>query len=433
MIRTALAALSLVGAAGADARDAPTLHQALEQLARQNSFSGAVVVRDARGLRFSRGYGMADPFAGRAFTPTTPVDSASLAKPVTAAAVLVLARDGRIDLDAPVQRYLPEYPHRSATVRHLLAHSAGLAFQETAESLAGKTNASLLEAVRKSGAGPLFPPGTAFNYCNLCYSTLSLLVERVTGMHFLRFGQERLALPRAVTIRPAHLADWKGRAIGYRRRVGRTLELFDSWEGEAFYGSANLSVSADQLARWGSEWWRPELQRIRPLATAPAVIAGKPSGLSWGNWYCSKNRQRCHYLGHHEGFHHMLYWDFGRRITVAMVSNNSLAPGLQQRLQRALVAYAEDRAAEADRELAALLPHVAVQPGTYRLPDGDSVLLRASGEAMTVRRRGIDYSAYPMEGGIRYVPGLDVYLAGGRGGRLHWLSLYEDFVVAPVK
>src|SRR5262245_15374751 len=103
-------------------REPPSLHDALEQLVRDGRFSGAVVIRDARGVRFAQGYGLADPFSGRRFTPDTPVDSASLSKPVTAAGVLLLANAGKLDLDALVRRYLPGYPHEQTTVRHLLSH-----------------------------------------------------------------------------------------------------------------------------------------------------------------------------------------------------------------------------------------------------------------------------------------------------------------------
>ena len=120
--RATLAGLAILTCPAAEAREPAGLHQALDRLAREGRFSGAVVVRDGRGERFARGYGDADPFARRPFTPATPVDSASLAKPVTAAAVLLLAREGRLDLDAPVVRYLPAYPHPTATIRHLLAH-----------------------------------------------------------------------------------------------------------------------------------------------------------------------------------------------------------------------------------------------------------------------------------------------------------------------
>ena len=427
MIRLAVAVLALAAGNAAAARGPAGLDEALAELAREGRFSGAVVIRDSRGVRFARGYGPADPFSGRAFTADTPVDSASLAKPVTAATVLSLAADGRIHLDSPVRRYLPSYPHGQATVRHLLAHSGGLAFDDSPEALAGKTNAALLDEARQQ-SGPLFQPGSAFSYCNLCTVALALLVERVTGRHYVYAARAQARLPLAVTIRPPRLADWRGRAIGYRRKSDSAPERFDSWEGEQFYGPGNLSVSARQLADWGAEWWRPDLSRIRDQATQPATIAARPSGLSWGNWYCAKSRKRCHYVGHHEGFHHLLYWDSGRRISIAMVSNNALAPSLQQRLQRALVAFAENRIADARHELRRPLASGPVPLGRFDLPGGEAVAVRAENDIVHVSWRGLDYRAFGIGDGIRYAPGLDIYLSGAANGGLHWLGLYEDLV-----
>jgi CubicO group peptidase (beta-lactamase class C family) len=430
MIRQAIAAVALSIAPAVGAQEPEGLHEALTELATTGRFSGAVVVRDANGIRFARGYGPADPFTGRAFTAETPADSGSLAKPVTAAAVLLLARDGRIDLDAPVRLYLPEYPHAKATVRHLLAHSAGLRMNETPEGLAGKTNAALLA---EAGDEPLFPPGGAFDYCNLCYSALALLIERVTGRHYLAFVRDSVALPKSVPLRPMRLSDWTGRAIGYRRSADGRIERFDSWEGELLYGPANFSVSARQLADWGAEWWKQPLSTVREQATAAAIIAGKSSGLSWGSWYCSDDRRRCSYPGHHEGFHHNLYWDSQRRLSVALLTNNTLAPGLQQRLQRALVAFAEGRPRDARRELASPQPDVPTAAGDYALPTGEQIRLSGDGRKAEIERRGVRYAAYRVGEGIRYVPGLDLYVAGTGDGRLHWLSLYEDMVATPLQ
>jgi CubicO group peptidase (beta-lactamase class C family) len=407
------------------------LHQALNQLALQGQFSGAVVVRGPEGVRFARGYGAADPFTGRAFTPDTPIDSGSIAKPVTAAAVLLLAREGKVDLDAPVRRYLPEYPHAGTIVRHLLAHSAALPFEDSPEALAGKTNAALLVEARSRA--PLFQPGTAFTYCNLCYSTLALLIERVSGAHYLDFVRRRALLPAGVSLRPPRLADWKGRAIGHRRTADGRLERFDSWEGEAFYGTANFSLSATQLAQWGAEWWKSPLAAIRAEATAPALIAGKSSGLSWGNWYCAPERHRCHYLGHHEGFHHMLYWDVARRVSVAMVTNNAVAPTFHQSLQRALIAFAENRQAAARREIQYRLPEREAPIGEFRLRTGERLAVKKAGSRVWVERRGLSYPAYPTGSAVRYVPGLDGYLAGDEVGRLHWISLHDAFVGQPLR
>lgn len=428
MIRFALAALALVAGAAAGAREPAGLHATLSELSRQGKFSGAVVVRGPQGIRFARGYGQADPFTGELFTPDTPVDSASLAKPVTAAAVLLLARELKFELNEPVRRYLPEYPHASATVGHLLAHSAGLAIDESESSIVGKSNGALLAQVRDGRLPPLFEPGSGFAYCNLCSITLAILIERVSGSHYLDFVRSRVRLPSGVTLRPRRLADWTGRGIGYRRTADGKFERADSYEDERFYGPANLSISASQLAQWGTQWWHPPLSSIRATATTTARIAGKPSGLTWGNWYCAPGRRRCHYGGHHQGFHHMLYWDAGRRISIAMVSNNTLAPALQQRLQRSLVAFAEGRRLAAERELAAPLSGNSVLAGHYSLPTGERIAVAGDRDAlMSVERGGLRYTAYPIADGIRYVPGLDVYVSGEKDG-LRWISLYEDFI-----
>lgn len=428
MIRLFAAGLALAASATAYAREPAGLHAALDQLTREGKFSGAVVVRGSDGVRFARGYGLADPFTGRAFTPDTPVDSASLAKPATATAVLLLVRDGKLELDASVRDYLPEYPYADTTVQHLLAHSAGIP-ESSFETITGKINEALLAEISERRLAPLFTPGSGFSYCNFCYITLAILIERVSGQHYLDFVRKRTFLPAGVTIRPRRLSDWAGRAIGYRRNTNGKVERADSYEDEAFYGTANFSISASQFASWGAEWWKTRLAPIRTAATKPATIAGKVSGLTWGNWYCAAGGRRCHYLGHHEGFHHMLYWDADRRISVAMVSNNTLAPGLQQRLQRGLVAFAEGRSKVAQRELAGELPDIPVAPGEYLFPTREKISAESGqGRLMTVKRGGIGYAAYPISSGIRYIPGLDVYVAGAPDGRLRWLSLYEDFV-----
>ena len=425
MIRVALGGALLVTAAASMAAEPEGLHQALERLAVEGRFSGAVVIRDFDGESFSRGYGLADPFAARPFTPDTFVDSGSLAKPVTAAVVLRLARDKNIDLDAPVERYLPEFNWNGVTVRHLLAHSAGLIGDGSEQALVGKSNEQLVaESLRRPRA---FAPGTRFAYCNVCYTALAVLIERVTRKPYLDAARESAALPTQVGLRPARLADWTGRAVGYRNTGGR-LQRADSYEDERFYGSGNLSISANQLAKWGEQWWSGHLEPIVGAATSPARIAGNPSGLSWGNWYCASERRRCHYLGHHEGFHHLLYWDRERRLSIAMVSNNSLAPGLQQRLQRVIIAFAEGRDSDAERELGQPLADLPIAPGTYR--SEVDVVTVADGSLPVLRRSGLDYAAFPIGAGIHYAPGLDVYLAGTTDGKVRVLSLYEDRLAA---
>lgn len=402
------------------------LDSALERLSTGGEFSGAVVIRGPEGVRFAKGYGLADPFSGRPFQPTTLVDSASLAKPMTAAAVLTLAREGRIDLDAAVVSYVAEFPHAGTTVRQLLTHSAGLPDLGELEPLANKTNADMLTEIGRRHLPPAFAPGTAFSYCNSCYNSLAVLLERVTGEPYLQFLRDRVRLPPSADVRPRELAGWRGRAIGFRRAAGGRLERADSFEGEAFYGSANISISAVALAEWGAQWWKL-LRPNRGLVTSPADIGRGRSGLTLGNWYCAADRTRCHYLGHHEGFHHMLYWDAKRRMSIAMVTNNALAPDRQQWLQRAIVAFATGQIGVGTREISVRLPHIVASAGSYRTFSGELINVeRSTGDVLRLTRHGVAYDVYPIGNGIGYMPGLDTYVTASLTGHLHLLSLYES-------
>lgn len=106
--------------------DCVTAGRFMSALAANGVFQGAFVIGTRDGKRCEGAYGMADIEAKATFTSETASDGASITKTLTAAALLALAEEGRVDLEAPVQRYLPGYPHAGTRVRHLISHSAGL-------------------------------------------------------------------------------------------------------------------------------------------------------------------------------------------------------------------------------------------------------------------------------------------------------------------
>jgi CubicO group peptidase (beta-lactamase class C family) len=283
----------------------------------------------------------------------------------------------------------------------------------------------MLGEIGRRDLPPRFRPGSAFSYCNSCYNSLALLIERVTGLPYLQFLQRKIGLPISAALRPGALEDWTGRAVGFRRGLDGDAERADSFEGEVFYGSANLSIDALALAEWGTRWWT-SLSPIRTSATRAAQIGTGRSGLTLGNWYCAPSGKRCHYLGHHQGYHHMVYWDAERQLSIAMVTNNSLAPDLQQPLQRAIVAFANGNPASGMAELAARPARLRAMPGSYRTSGGEAVAVEAaSGPLLRLTRRGVAYTVFPVGGGIGYAPGLDAYVTGTSTGGLSMLSLYE--------
>src|SRR5687768_6853445 len=124
-LRSALLLILAAAPAHGQTPAAGTLDQLVSALESTRQFSGAIVIgRDGR-IVYERGVGWADREARVAFTPATPTDGGSLAKPVTAAAVLSLARDGKLNLDVPAARYVHELPDREITLRQLLTHNGG--------------------------------------------------------------------------------------------------------------------------------------------------------------------------------------------------------------------------------------------------------------------------------------------------------------------
>jgi CubicO group peptidase (beta-lactamase class C family) len=415
---------------------AQKLDPALMRLHRQNDFSGAVAISRNGRVGYARGFGLADIEKAVPFTPATHSDGASLTKPVTAAAILLLAEEGLIGLDAPVQKYLREYPHSQSTVRDLLSHSGGLPdyghFQAMLDSGKPVSTVDLLNALGAQKQQPQFPSGTAFGYCNLCLDALALAVERLTGQSFEAFARSRLLGPAGAGtafVRPARFADWKGvRTRGYRRGASG-WELNDAFDNEGFYGGDNIYFSALELANWAGAWamGSEALRRIRAIATTPAMIGSGQSNLSLGNWYCIKTRDRCYYRGHHQGFHSLAYWDSKRRISVAFVSNNTLAPHLHTELTRSLIAAAEGGRFSFPAATAAAAVTPAQLKGEYSFGSIGRVSIEADAAGATIQPPGgVRYRLFPVAPGWFYAPGLDAYLlkpASGGGG-LRWHSVF---------
>jgi YD repeat-containing protein len=163
---------------------------------------GVGVAQNGRVL-LTRGYGMANLETGTPITPATIFESGSVAKQFTATAVWLLAMEGRLRIDDPVRRYLPEFPEyeRPITVRHLLTHTSGLRDWSNLVAAGGwprgeraYTQADLLDVVYRQKALN-YPVGEYYSYTNSGYAVAVALIERVSGKPFEQFTQERIFRP----------------------------------------------------------------------------------------------------------------------------------------------------------------------------------------------------------------------------------------------
>jgi CubicO group peptidase (beta-lactamase class C family) len=395
-------------------------------LERRGAFTGAIVVGRGDHVLWQRGTGYANVERGVAFTPDTPGDTGSIAKTFTAALVVTLAGEHVLDLDAPVQRYLPELPYPTVTLRHLLSHASGIPvldydfFDPHVPGPEIRTTERLL-AVLAAQAPPLaFDPGTQFMYSSFGFDLAALAAARATGRRFADLLDERFFRPLRLTsafLRPGRFADFPGiRTLGYDH--GKQRDVFDF---EAFHGGSNIYISAADLQRWNAYW----IAHDRAQLLEPARIASSPSGISLGSWYRARDRSATWYPGHLEAFHSVVFRD-AQQQSIVYIANNTLDPWLHHGIVRAI------RAVIAGQSTPSLQPPAVATfaktdhprvVGRWTASDGELIEI-ADTPAFTVRRDGVAYRIVPMSETAQYVPGLDYVIGFARDSQGEITRMY---------
>jgi D-alanyl-D-alanine carboxypeptidase len=251
------------------------------------------IVRDGRLLR-ADGYGLANVELEARVTPRTMFQSGSVGKQFTAALVLLLAEEGRLGIDDPVSKWIPNAPPRwrGITVRHLLTHTSGIAEYTDSIDLRGEyKEADLLKMAFRR---PLdFPPGARWKYSNTAYAVLGIVIGRATERFYGDLLEQRIFRPLGMTtariISEADIVP--GRAAGYRL-VGGQLRN-QEWVSPSLNTTADgsLYLSALDMGRWAEALetnvplaapLRERMWTAARLADGQRAVAGEGSyGLGW--------------------------------------------------------------------------------------------------------------------------------------------------------
>lgn len=441
----ALAALAAACTGGRHEALAERVDAVMEPLVASHEFSGAVVLARKGRIIYQRGFGMANHEAGVPFTPDTPADGGSLAKTLTAAGIWLLAHEGRVDVDAPVNRYVREYPFAGTTVRQLISHSNGLPpyyefFDPYFAPDEVRTTKKMLDVVAREVPRPAFEPGTRFEYSNFGFDVAALLIERVTGRSIAQFFDERFFSRfgmDATFARPGRFADWPGvRTMGYRWRDDG-WQVVDVFDMEAFIGGSNVYFSAADLSRWASANARGPA--ISPSAFAAGqrrtLIDGRPSPLTGLSWYCDESGNRCYYTGSINAFHGLAYWDRDRIESVAFISNSAMSPWATITLQRDLVTALAGLPAEASMQpdfMEFNAASTASLAGTWIAQELGEMTISAAESGLRLRvGSGLEFDVFQVSPDVFYVPGLDYWIAfSGEDvlSAMHVRSMFVDVI-----
>ena len=296
----------------------------------------AVVVALGDSIVFARGYGLADIEQGVSVTPSTSFRLASVTKQFTAAAILTLVEDGKLQLDDRLGDLLPDVPAyaRDIRVRQLLAHTSGI---PDYEPILGSDDGPQVKdrdvLVLLHRANKLyFAPGMSWRYSNSGYALLALIVERVSDERFAGYLRHRIfdraQMPTAVAHEDG-VDSIAHRAYGYTHNAG-AWQRTDQSRTSAVLGDGGIYASAEELAHWSDALDRNAILSAAMFSTATTPVtlpSGGPTSYGFG-WFLDEflGHRRQRHEGDSIGFRTAIQRYPDVRLTVVVLVNRGAAP-----------------------------------------------------------------------------------------------------------
>jgi CubicO group peptidase (beta-lactamase class C family) len=257
-------------------------------------------------LAWGEAVGLADVEQGVKASPDTQYAVASITKTFTAVSVLQLRDAGKLDLEDPLSKHLPEATHGTLTLRRMLAHASGLQREppgEIWETLTFPGEEELLTGLEE--AEQVLPPMAAWHYSNLAYALLGIVVARISGTAFRDHVQERLLGPLGLertTWGPGDGAALPYFVEPYSDSVRREPVLELGGKG----GESGLYSTVGDLARWGAFLCDPDESLLKASSVAEMhdlnVMADANWTRAWGLGIELSRRGERVFGGHTGGF-----------------------------------------------------------------------------------------------------------------------------------
>ena len=275
----------IVGPRDARALRADTVFQRFDRTDSPGCALG--VYQDGKPL-YARGYGMASLEHGVALSPRSVLDVGSISKQFTAMAILMLQKEGKLSLDDPIRKYIPEMPAyaEKISLRRALSQTSGLRDLYTMMGQTGRTFAGdTIDALRiiTRSAEPNYEPGARYLYTKSGWVLAAQIVYRLTGKTLAQFAEERIFAPLGMhdTRYLANVATIiPNGAEGYAPRSGGGFQVARSTYDGAIMGAGAVHTTVEDFGRWLNNFDTAAIggrDIIEAMTTATTLNDGSPA------------------------------------------------------------------------------------------------------------------------------------------------------------
>lgn len=377
------------------------MEQIVQSYVPDDKFMGAVLVAQDGKILFSKGYGFANLEWEIPNTPTTKFRLGSITKQFTAASILLLEERGKLKVEDPVKKYMPDAPAAwdKITIFHLLTHTSGIpsftGFPDYRSREATPiTPEKLVEWFRDK---PLeFEPGSKWNYSNSGYVLLGYLIEKISGQNYADFVQQNIFTPLGMKDSGYD----SNSAIITRRAAGYS----PSPHGPGNAGFVHMTIpfsagalysTTEDLLRWEQGLFGGKL--LTPASLAKMTTPFKQD-YAFGLAVQTKNGHKMiSHGGGIEGFNTFLgYYPDEKLVVVALANING--PAVDQIASKlGDVARGEQVVLASERKEVTVSPRILAQyVGTYELaPDFSIAMTLEDGHLMTQATNQPKFPVFP--------------------------------------
>jgi serine beta-lactamase-like protein LACTB len=318
----------------------------LDLISRHNIPGFSIAIAVGGKIVWSEGFGFADLENRVEARPSTRYRIGSLSKLLTVSAVAQLYEQGRLDLDAPVQRYVPSFPKKDQgiTTRQLAGHLAGIKQYARDEYINLQRYATVADGLKIfQDSALLHPPGSKYSYSSYGYNLLAAVIEGASGQSFLTYIREKVFGPLKME---STMPDENARIIPHRTRfysADSNGQLVNApyTDNSDRWGAGGFLSSVEDLVRFASAHLRDGFLKAETRAlmfTSQKTTNGKETnvGLGWRIGKDSKGRRILHHGGDSIGGRAYLLMYPDKDVAVVMLANKTFAKfGEQEAAQAA--------------------------------------------------------------------------------------------------
>lgn len=297
----------------------------------RTSFNGAILIAKNGTIVYEKYVGLKQPRVKDAdsIDAETPFQIASTGKTMTAAAVLKLAEDGKLNLNDSINKWFPGFPYPGITVKMLLNHRSGLPnylyYMEKGDWDRKKlaSNQDVLNTLMQWKPGRAYAPDRRFNYSNTNYVLLALIVEKASGLSFPDYMKRNIFEPLGMNHTFVHtLKDTAQVLMSYQ--PNNALWTLDFSDGP--YGDKNIYSTPRDLLKWDQSFYTHQILSKEMIDSAFTPYSNERPGvhnygLGWRMLNLPNDKNVYYHNGHWHGFNSAFARLVDENATIIIISN----------------------------------------------------------------------------------------------------------------